>query len=201
YPSIAVDGKGKISVTWYDRREDPYNQIGRYYIAQSTDQGHTWTNAPVATQPTDFNYVMNTNGNFGIGEYTQVLSTPNYTIPVWTDGRDGTGNLRVYAAFIAAGSAAIERFSTVSQGIQLSRNYPNPFAASTNLRFTLATPAHARLFVTNIAGQHVASIFDGMAAAGEHDFSFDGSRLANGVYYLNLETDLGIARNAMTILR
>jgi hypothetical protein len=59
----------------------------------------------------------------------------------------------------------------------------------------------ARLFVTNIAGQQVASIFDGMAAAGEHDFSFDGSRLANGVYYLNLETDLGIARNAMTILR
>jgi hypothetical protein len=55
--------------------------------------------------------------------------------------------------------------------------------------------------VTNIAGQQVASIFDGMAAAGEHDFSFDGSRLANGVYYLNLETDLGIARNAMTILR
>ncbi|MFI5201185.1 MAG: FlgD immunoglobulin-like domain containing protein, partial [Candidatus Kapaibacterium sp.] len=201
YPSIAVNGKGMISVTWYDRREDPSNQIGRYYIAQSTDQGHTWTNAPVATQPMDFNYVMNVNQNFGIGEYTQVLTTSNYTIPVWSDGRDDAGNLRVYAAFINPANARVDRLSTIGQGLSLLANYPNPFKTVTKVGFTLESSAHARLYVTNIAGQQVASIFDGGAPAGEHDFTFDGSRLANGIYYLNLETDLGIARSAMTILR
>ncbi len=201
YPSIAVNGKGTVSVTWYDRREDPNNEIGRYYIAQSTNQGKTWTNAPVAAKPMDFNYVMKVNQNFGIGEYTQVLTTSNYTIPVWTDGRDDGGNLRVYAAFLTDAPAGVERLSTVTEGLELSDNYPNPFSSTTNLSFTLSTSAQTRLYVTNIAGQSIAGIFDGAAEAGEHDFVFDGGHLSNGVYYLNLESDLGIVRRAITILR
>ncbi len=201
YPSIAVNGKGMISVTWYDRREDPNNEIGRYYIGQSTDQGQTWTNAPVASQSMNFSKVMDVNQNFGIGEYTQVLTTPNYTIPIWSDGRDNTGNLKVYAAFLSPGSSGVTRLSTVAEGLELSDNYPNPFSSTTNFSFTLETPAQTVLYVTNITGQRVASLYNGVAEAGEHDFTFDGSRLANGVYYLNLESDLGIVRRAITILR
>ena len=201
YPSIAVNGKGTISVTWYDRREDPNDGIGRYYIGQSTDQGLTWTNAPVATSPMDFSKVMDVNQNFGIGEYTQVLTTPNYTIPIWSDGRDNTGNLRVYAAFLNSTTSGVARLASVSEGLELSDNYPNPFNTTTNFSFTSASPAHTELYVTNVTGQRVASIYNGNEGAGEHDFTFDGSKLANGVYYLNLESDLGIVRQAMTILR
>ena len=200
YPSIAVSGKGIIKVGWYDRREDPYNQVGRYYMAQSTDQGQTWTNAPVATQPMDFNYVFDVNGNFGIGEYTQVLTTSGYTIPIWTDGRDDGGNLRVYAAFLSPGSSGVERLSTVSEGLELLDNYPNPFSSTTKLGFTLGSAAHATLYVTNIAGQRISTIFDDQAGVGEHDFTFDGSGLPSGTYYLDLQTDLGLARSAITIL-
>ncbi len=202
YPSIAVSGKGTILVGWYDRREDPFNQIGRYYLGQSTDQGKTWSNGPIAKQPMDFNYVTSVNGNFGIGEYTQMLTTPNYTIPVWTDGRDDGGNLRVYAAFLSGSSlAGVERLSSISDQLSLSDNYPNPFNSTTKLSFTLATPAHAELFVTNITGQRIATLFNGMAESGERSFVFDGTQLPNGVYYLNLESDLGIIRRAMTIQR
>jgi hypothetical protein len=212
YPSIAVNAKGTISVTWYDRREDQINNtVGRYYIGQSTDQGQTWTNGPVAVAPMNFSNVMLVNQNFGIGEYTQVLTTPNYVIPIWSDGRDNEGELRVYAAFLYSSplvstaaltaSASVERLSSVSEGLELSDNYPNPFSSTTSVSFTLETPAHAELYVTNITGQRIASIYNGMAEAGEHDFTFDGSQLANGVYYLNLESDLGIVRQAMTILR
>ncbi|HEY3876572.1 MAG TPA: T9SS type A sorting domain-containing protein [Candidatus Kapabacteria bacterium] len=201
YPTIAVDGKGKISVCWYDRREDPNDQIGRYYIAQSTDQGQTWTNAPVASQPMDFSNVMNVNSNFGIGEYTQVLATPHYTIPVWSDGRDNKGQLRIYAAFLTAESARVEQLSSVSEGLSLSDNYPNPFSTSTNISFNLVSTAHASLYVTNIAGQKIASLYNGLAPSGDHNFMFDGSTLPNGIYYLNLETEIGIVRRAMTVLR
>jgi hypothetical protein len=149
----------------------------------------------------DFGKVMEVNQNFGIGEYTQVLTTPNYTIPIWSDGRDNTGNLKVYAAFLSPGSSGVTRLSTVSEGVELSDNYPNPFSSTTNFSFTLETPAQTVLYVTNITGQRVASLFSGVAEAGEHDFTFDGSRLANGIYYLNLESDLGVVRRAITILR
>ncbi len=201
YPSIAVDGKGKISITWYDRREDPYNQIGRYYIAQSTDQGNTWTNSPVAKQPMDFNHVMDVNANFGIGEYTQVLAAPGTTIPIWTDGRDDAGNLRIYSAFLPAGNAGVERLSTISDNFSLFDNYPNPFRAQTKVGFQLTQPSHVRLFITDVAGKDIQTLLDGNAPAGENDFTFDGSSLANGVYYLNLITDSGAARVAMTHIR
>ncbi len=201
YPSIAVNGKGMISVTWYDRREDPSDIIGRYYIGQSTDQGQTWTNAPVASQPMDFSAVFNVNQNFGIGEYTQVLTTPNYTIPIWTDGRDDAGGLRIYAAFLNGANSGVNRLTTVGEGLELSDNYPNPFTGTTKFSFNVESSVHARLYITNVAGQTVSSMFNGTAEVGEHDFSFDGSHLANGVYYVNLESDLGVVRRAMTILR
>ncbi len=202
YPSIAVNGKGIISLTWYDRREDINNEIGRYYIGQSSDQGQTWTNEPVASQPMDFNDVFLQNGNFGIGEYTQVLTTPYNVIPVWSDGRDNTGKIRVYSAILSGSPlASVQRISSVSEGVSLTDNYPNPFSTTTKVSFTLASSAHAALFVTNITGQRVASLYDGTAGAGEHDFTFDGSHLPDGVYYLNLESDLGVVREAMTILR
>ncbi len=201
YPSIAVNGKGEIAVTWYDRREDPANQVGRYYLARSTDHGQTWTNTPVASQPMDFNNVADVNGNFGIGEYTHVLTTSNYTIPVWSDGRDNAGRLRVYAAFISSASARVERLSSVDPGVELSENYPNPFSGKTQISFKLAAPSQTRLFVSDAMGKQIITLLNGKQEAGEHQLTFDGSNLSTGVYYLNLETENGIVRRAINVIR
>lgn len=214
YPSIAVNGHGTISVTWYDRREDPNNQIARYYLGQSANQGYSWINTPVASQPMDFSHVQDKDGGptygFGIGEYTQVLTTPYYTIPVWTDDRTDDGNLRIYASFIPAGTSgslptdassgvAPDRITTVMGGIELIEPYPNPSSSFLKTGFKLESGAHAQLLVTNILGETVASLFDGNAESGERDFTFDASRLPNGVYYLNLESSLGFVRRAFTV--
>ncbi len=254
YPSIAVNGHGTISVTWYDRREDPNNQIARYYMGQSANQGYSWINTPVASQPMDFSHVQDKDGGptygFGIGEYTQVLTTPYYTIPVWTDDRTNDGNLRIYAAFypsdlipavktlsdslfikirdtansnlsdvsirIIADSLAYRvvdslyriqktsgvqplRVTSVEGGIELIDPYPNPAKSMIKTGFILSYGAHAQLLVTNILGETVASLFDGNSEAGERDFTFDASRLPNGVYYLNLESDLGFVRRAFSV--
>ncbi|MDP4199972.1 MAG: hypothetical protein Q8922_08220 [Bacteroidota bacterium] len=211
YPSIAVNGRGMITVTWYDRREDPNNQITRYYMAQSFDAGQTWINAPVAAKPMDFVHVQDKNGGpsvgFGIGEYTQVLATPYYTIPVWTDDRTDDGNLRIYACFIPAGTLPAvtmsgvtpDRTTTITGGIELIEPYPNPAQASIKTGFRLAEGAHTRLLVTNILGETIASLFDGNSEAGEHDFAFDATRLPNGTYYLNLESGQGFVRRAFSI--
>ncbi len=65
----------------------------------------------------------------------------------------------------------------------------------------LASSAYTKLYVTNITGQSITSLFEGRVEAGEHTFVFVASHLSNGVYYLNLESDLGTVRRAMTILR
>jgi len=44
--------------------------------------------------------------------------------------------------------------------------------------------------VYNVIGQEVATLFSGMAKAGEYyRFSFGGNQLASGIYYYTLESN------------
>ena len=63
---------------------------------------------------------------------------------------------------------------------------PNPFRASTQLRFRLAEPGPAALTVTDALGRRVAHVA-GTYAAGEHAVPFAGATLAPGLYRVRLE--------------
>ncbi|MCB9513111.1 MAG: T9SS type A sorting domain-containing protein [Candidatus Latescibacteria bacterium] len=69
--------------------------------------------------------------------------------------------------------------------------YPNPFNPSTTLRFALAAPAHARLYVYDLAGRRVRSLVDAELPAAEHEAVWDGhddrgTALPSGVYFARL---------------
>ncbi len=82
--------------------------------------------------------------------------------------------------------------------------YPNPFNATTSIRFALPEASWVRLEVFDVSGREVgahgwsAAPFGGafvsgsgatptMYAAGTHEISFDGSRLASGIYLYRLQ--------------
>jgi hypothetical protein len=73
-------------------------------------------------------------------------------------------------------------------------NYPNPFNPSTEIEFTVDAPSGAEgqkatLRIYNVLGQEVATLFDGMAKAGQfYRQSFEASSMPSGVYYYALET-------------
>lgn len=77
----------------------------------------------------------------------------------------------------------------------LSAPYPNPFRPSHGavvLRFTLPAAGGARLAIFDLAGRHVATPFEGTAAAGERTAGWDGrledgTEAPPGVYLARLE--------------
>ncbi len=70
----------------------------------------------------------------------------------------------------------------------LGQNYPNPFNPSTSIQFTVPNDGRATLKVYNTLGQEVATLFDGVATAGEyHQATFDASHLASGIYFSRLK--------------
>ena len=70
----------------------------------------------------------------------------------------------------------------------LAQNYPNPFNPTTTMQFTVPNDGRATLKVYNTLGQKVATLFDGVASAGEYyQATFDGSRFASGIYFARLE--------------
>ncbi len=71
-------------------------------------------------------------------------------------------------------------------------NYPNPFNASTHLRFALSVEADVGIAVYNVAGQRVRQLVEGPAPAGVHEVVWDGrgdggASAASGVYVAVME--------------
>ena len=85
-------------------------------------------------------------------------------------------------------------------------NYPNPFNASTRLRFALAVPADLRIAVYNAAGQRMRQLVEGAAPAGVHEAVWDGrddrgARAASGVYVAVMEAGAFRQARSMALLR
>jgi Neuraminidase (sialidase) len=80
HPTLSVESNGaggdKVTVTWYDRRDDPANCLANVYGTVSTDGGATWA-ANVRLTSAASNFDGNPNGP---GDYSS--STPGAT-DVW----------------------------------------------------------------------------------------------------------------------
>ena len=67
---------------------------------------------------------------------------------------------------------------------KLSQNYPNPFNPSTKFDFAVKSTQHVAIKVYNSIGQEVVTLFDGIVPADQiQEVTFDGSRLASGIYF------------------
>ncbi|UCD65066.1 MAG: T9SS type A sorting domain-containing protein, partial [Candidatus Zixiibacteriota bacterium] len=87
------------------------------------------------------------------------------------------------------------------QSAELFANRPNPFNPKTAIRFALAEPGHVRLTVYNIMGQKVATLVDGHLNAGYHDYEWDGTRAASGIYLYRLETENSMFTRKMMLVK
>jgi FlgD Ig-like domain len=74
----------------------------------------------------------------------------------------------------------------------LEPNIPNPFAAQTQLAYTISNTGWHRLAVYDVMGRQVALLAEEIERAGRHTMTWNGNdqqghRLAAGIYFLKLE--------------
>jgi agmatine/peptidylarginine deiminase len=70
------------------------------------------------------------------------------------------------------------------------RNHPNPFNPETIISFHLNQKQHVMLEIINIKGQKVEKLFDGQLEIGDHSFTWTGSEVSSGIYFIKLETEI-----------
>jgi len=205
-PSIAVNGRSIISISWYDRRSDLSSYITNTYVATSLDGGVNFGKNQLASgMPSDHSTFAGIQ-SFGVGDYASTVMTNNYTIPVWCDARTGTGVVNVYAAWVPIDGEPIipvgaVRISSPTSNATLEDNYPNPLTESTNIRYTLSERTHITMTLTDVSGRTISTIANKVMEAGVHQETFDASKLPSGVYYCELRTPSGFSRKAMNIIR
>ncbi len=70
----------------------------------------------------------------------------------------------------------------------LEQNYPNPFNPTTTIHYQIPNAGYVTLRIYDILGREVATLIDGMENMGSYSVTFDGGRLASGVYLMRLIT-------------
>lgn len=75
---------------------------------------------------------------------------------------------------------------TVPARTELFANYPNPYNPSTVISYQLAASSQVTLKIYDMLGREVATLSVGVKEAGFYSVTFDGARLASGIYIMRL---------------
>ncbi|MCB9308004.1 MAG: T9SS type A sorting domain-containing protein [Lewinellaceae bacterium] len=156
YPAISVNVDGVICLAYYDRNDDPAGTKTHHVVAYSYDEGDTFTAPAKATLvASDFASIGALNGDFGIGEYTQIVSTGHFAMPVWADGRNNNGDIDLYASVlpIYAPVSGAGEAGTLTDAFSFSA--PNPAKSEIDLRVALEKPMPFTLQVFSQDGKMV----------------------------------------------
>lgn len=205
YPSIDVNSEGTLVISWYDRREDPTNVATHYYMTWSKDGGETFQrNFAVSTQPSDFSAIGANNANFGIGEYTQIITTPNYAIPFWSDGRTNDGNIDLFAAFVPIGTGGdvvgFEEVGTLNAGFSLEIT-PNPARDKALITIDLEQRGGVSIELFNTTGQLVRQIESTEYLLGKEQMVLPLNDLPTGTYLLRAKTENGFKVQRLVVTK
>jgi hypothetical protein len=85
---------------------------------------------------------------------------------------------------------------------KLEQNYPNPFNPATIISFYIPERSRISLKVYDILGRVVEVLADGIMYSGVHKISFDGKKLASGIYIYSLASDKsGIISRKMVLIK
>ncbi len=130
----------------------------------------------------NFNFVKLSSGD-GSG-----MTPPKSHVAGWLNFGEHFGDLE--SPSTAAGAAA---FTLTA--------HPNPCNPRTTLRYSLPEASEVTIVVADVNGRCRSEPVASMKAAGEHEWVFDGSDLASGIYFVSLRTGEFVRTEKVILLK
>jgi len=87
------------------------------------------------------------------------------------------------------------------QIFSLNQNYPNPFNPSTVISYQLPQSSIVTLKVYDIIGREVSTLVSEQKNIGQYEVTFDGSKLASGVYFYRLQAGTYVETKKLLLLK
>ena len=98
-------------------------------------------------------------------------------------------------------TANIEGKVTIAETFQLYPPYPNPFNPVTTIRFKIPLSGKHGIYIYDVTGQLIQSLFDKHFSAGDYIMKWDAVNLPSGVYYLKMESISHIQVIKITLIK
>ena len=138
----------------------------------------------------------------------------------WTAPEDAPETVTIYAAgnaanfdggpfgdYIYTDSLTMARVAVANEdeaqpaAARLGSAFPNPFAAATNLTYTLDRPMAVTVTLYDGVGRVVRVLEEGARGVGTHPVEVSGAGLAAGTYFVQLRSEEGAEVRALTLSR
>ncbi len=133
---------------------------------------------PVVLEPSDSVAVDIIFAPTTVGPHIDTLFVESYAVT-------GPHPVRLLGTGIA--TDAQDNAHLLPEALALAPAFPNPFNASTTLRFALPEMTDIKLTALNLTGQEVAMLAEG-AYAGSHSVQWNAAGVPSGVYFVRLQT-------------
>lgn len=91
--------------------------------------------------------------------------------------------------------------SQIPEEFKLEQNYPNPFNPTTQIQYSVTEAATVKLEVFNILGRRVATLINKEQKPGNYRVTFDGSRLASGMYLYRLQAGSKVSTKKLILAK
>lgn len=152
------------------------------------------------------NYAKSISSNTSSSEYKTALwnYSKGFTIRLFKNASHALAEL-IYSAWVEAGSPSMTPTGidnpSAESTVFLEQNFPNPFSNSTTIQFRLKENSKVLLKIVDVTGKSVSTLIDGARTVGDYSIVFNSENLADGVYYLVLDTDKQHLVKKMMLLR
>lgn len=199
YSSLAINQDGVVFLSWYDQRDRNGTEDTNYFMGYSTDGGVTFEQKNVTTLASDFGQISQSNVGIGPGEYNQIITVGNYTIPFWGDGRTNDGQIMVYAAFLNI----FEEEEIININTQFSFEGPriNPVNNTAVFDLILKESSDVNVLLYDVLGREIKSIPKQGFDVGSHTIKLEVDKLPVGEYFVTAHTDFGFNTKKIIVVK
>ena len=196
FPAVHVDKYGAVNVIFYDDRNTTHDSAG-VFLARSKDGGDNWSENEIS----DHHFKPTPIGGLGQGyqgDNIDITSTDSKLWPVWMD--NSTGIYQIWTVPIDyADVNGINDWDHSAGNVELHQNVPNPFEQFTMIRFQVSGFSRVVLKVFDFMGREVRTLVDTDKEQGEHQVTFDATRLPPGIYFYQLTANERVLTRKMVI--
>lgn len=179
---------------------------GEIYLQRSSDQGTNWTtpqNITNSRTPDCYDGFCASDIAPSVADkvtdYLHIFYLRE-THCNWQNDPVCDGNVMLYYPYNIR-ETSLDGGEPSPRQFTLAPNYPNPFNAQTEIKFSLEKSSFVNLTIYDITGRKAAVLADGWYAAGSHTLNWDASGMSSGMYYYRLTTTSGSEIRKMMLLK
>jgi hypothetical protein len=167
--------------------------VANVWVYYSSDNGATWqpVAGPLAATTGSYTWLVP-----NVGTTKGLIRVSDAADASRKDESDATFTISEQSSGVELSDAV-----TGAQGVMVIGNFPNPFATSTQIRWTQGTGGRATLRLFREDGTIAGNLELGYHEAGTQSFELQAGDLASGVYRYEIRVGDKVAHGAMLITR